>query len=345
MNCKAQMMKKCCNFFTQENRFNTSGILKFRMIYFNGIGVFLMSAILFSCAKENKSDKKYLTENVIIVVMDGPRYSETWGDSTHQYIPRMANDMAQKGGIHTSFYNEGVTYTMPGHTAITTGIYQEINNGGGEMPLSPSIFQTWRKFTNNPAVDTQIIASKDKLEVLSNCIDPSWRDLYQPYTDCGVNGLGTGYRKDSITFLNTMNALVVDKPKLLLVNFRAPDSNGHNNDWEGYLQAIKDVDQYIFELFNFIEQDAYYKDKTTFFVTNDHGRHLDTVADGFKSHGDSCEGCKHINLFSYGPDFNTDVIYSTRRDLLDISATIEELLYFPEKRSTGNLMEELLLER
>ena len=43
---------------------------------------------------------KYKTENVIVLIMDGPRYTETWGDSSHQYIPHMANDMAQHGVIY-----------------------------------------------------------------------------------------------------------------------------------------------------------------------------------------------------------------------------------------------------
>ncbi len=54
---------------------------------------------------ETNSEKKYKTENVIVLIMDGPSYSETWGDSTHQYIPKMANNMAPQGVIYTEFRN------------------------------------------------------------------------------------------------------------------------------------------------------------------------------------------------------------------------------------------------
>src|SRR5688572_29209953 len=73
---------------------------------------------------------KYQTKNVVVVVIDGPRYSETWGDEKKQYIPHMARQIAPNGIINTAFYNDGYTYTNSGHAAITTGVRQPINNGG-----------------------------------------------------------------------------------------------------------------------------------------------------------------------------------------------------------------------
>jgi hypothetical protein len=57
---------------------------------------------------------KDTTENSIIVVMDGPRYSETWGDTSHQYIPHMFNDMAPFGVVYSNFRNRGETNTTSG---------------------------------------------------------------------------------------------------------------------------------------------------------------------------------------------------------------------------------------
>ncbi len=81
---------------------------------------------LFSCEKTS-SEKGYLTRNVFVVVIDGARYSESWGDSTRQNIPRMGNIISEIGVIYTQFYNNGTTYTLSGHTSITTGHYQEID--------------------------------------------------------------------------------------------------------------------------------------------------------------------------------------------------------------------------
>ena len=103
--------------------------------------------VLNSCSKD--SLKEYKTENVIIIVVDGVRYSETWGDSTHQYIPYFSNEIANFGVVNTAFYHNGETNTTSGHTAITSGSYQEINNFGQEIPRHPSIFQYLIKNHNN----------------------------------------------------------------------------------------------------------------------------------------------------------------------------------------------------
>jgi hypothetical protein len=289
-------------------------------------------------------DEHYKTENVIVLVMDGPRYSETWGDTTHQYIPRMVNDMAQHGVIYSGFRNNGPTYTAAGHTAITTGIYQRIDNTGREYPKNPSMFQYWLKATGKQRTDAYVISSKDKLALLTNCKNKKWRDLYRPYSDCGVNGFQTGYRRDSETFDNSLAILAKDKPKLVLINFRQPDSWGHAGNWEKYLAGIKTSDEYIYKIFRYIQKDDHYKGKTTIFVTNDHGRHLDGHKDGFISHGDNCEGCRKINCWAYGPDFKRGVITDVSRELIDIPATISELLGFTMDDIKGEVMKELFIK-
>ena len=300
----------------------------------------ILALIVKSCSKD-KTAIGYNTKNVVIIIMDGPRYSETWGDSTHQYIPRLANQFSSSGIVYTNFYNEGPTYTNAGHTAITTGNYQEINNNGMELPQNPSIFQYLLKTSKKDSSTAFVVASKDKLEILANCLDPNWVDRYNPSTDCGINGLGSGYRNDSITFKRAKEILTEHHPQIVLVNFREPDYSGHTNNWDDYSNGIKEVDEYIYQLIKYIENDVVYKDKTTYFITNDHGRHLDDISVGFSGHGDDCEGCRHINLFAYGPDFKKGHIVETKRELIDISATIAELLDFQISTSMGQIMNEL----
>jgi len=310
------------------------------------IACLFMFSIALSCTKDKVQPKEYETENVIIIVMDGPRYSETWGDSSHQFIPRMANDLAPIGCIYTDFYSQGETFTIPGHTAISTGFYQYIDNGGMELPQRPSIFQLWRSNFNTPQNKSWVIASKGKIEVLANCSNLSWKDQFSPMTDCGIESGGamSGYRHDSITYQNTLDILSTHHPNLAIINFREPDFSGHTCDVEAYQQGILDVDNYIYQLMNYIETDSLYQGKTTVFVTNDHGRHSNGVGDGFCSHGDPCDGCKHINLYAFGPDFKKNVILSNERELIDIPATIAELLHFDIPNSDGNIMTELFKE-
>jgi len=303
----------------------------------------LLAGFLFYNCETEIITKKYLTQNVIIVVIDGPRYSETWGDSEHQYIPRLSNQLSKEGVVFSNFYNNGPTRTVSGHTAISTGNYQEINNSGLEFPEMTSIFQYWSKAYSMDKTATWIIASKDKLEVLSNCNDPDWMNLYNPSTNCGIGGfgIGSGNRHDSITFTTGIDILSEYHPQLALIHFREPDYSAHANNWPDYLNGITNTDEYVYNLWSYLETDEIYKGTTTLFVTNDHGRHLDGIKNGFISHGDSCEGCRHINLFAAGPDFKNGVTISTKREQIDIPSTIAELMKFKFPTGKGEIMYEL----
>ncbi|MCG8574018.1 MAG: alkaline phosphatase family protein [Flavobacteriales bacterium] len=290
------------------------------------------------------AEKKYKTENVVILVMDGPRHTETWGDPTHQYIPHLANDIIPQGAFYPNFRNEGPTYTAAGHTAMTTGVYQRIDNTGLQFPKHPSIFQYWLKKSEKKRNAAYVISSKDKLVILTDCRKRSWKGQYRPYSDCGVNGLYTGYRSDRTTYQRSLQILEKDKPNLVLINFRQPDSWGHAGNWEKYLSSMKKTDQYIHGIFKFIQTNEHYKGKTTVFITNDHGRHLDGRKDGFISHGDNCEGCRRIICFAYGPDFVSGKMFDEKRELIDIPVTVAELLGFQIEKSKGEVMKELFIQ-
>lgn len=302
---------------------------------------------LISCTNSSTEDSNpiirpnnYKTKNVVVIVMDGPRYSETWGEVSHQYIPRISNQLASKGIINTTFYNNGPTWTTPGHAAITTGHYQDIDNSGKEFPKYSSIFQNFRKSKNVTPASTWIITSKDKLEVLNNCVDSNWKNKYQANTNCGINGLGSGYREDSVTFEKITEILSKDHPQLTLINLREPDFSGHTGNWSEYLNGIRASDEYIYQIWQFLENNPHYQGNTSLFITNDHGRHLDNLG-GFSSHGDNCEGCRHILLYASGPDFKQNMVIDIKRELIDIPSTIAELLDFQMPDRPGTIMTEL----
>ena len=70
---------------------------------------------LFICLLGSAS--AYYTQNVFIIVIDGPRYTETFGDASHQFIPKIWNQLRPLGTLYSRFYNDTVTETVPGHAA------------------------------------------------------------------------------------------------------------------------------------------------------------------------------------------------------------------------------------
>ena len=274
-------------------------------------------------------------------MIDGPRWTETFGDTSCRYIPHMGKELVQEGVLFTNFYNNGSTTTNAGHTAITTGFYQHISNGGKELPKRPGMFQYFLKSTNADKTQAWIIASKGKLEILANTKDKGWWNMYKPSTFCGPNGNSSSYGGDAATVAKVHQVLGTYHPQLMLINLLEVDTQGHGNNWEGYKRAIVNCDQHAYDLWNFIQEDPEMKDQTTLFITNDHGRHLDGHKDGFVSHGDNCMGCRHISLLAMGPDFQKGKVVASRAELIDITATVSQMMGFAMPTQQGRFLNEL----
>ncbi len=299
--------------------------------------------LLTSCATA-PGTKTLDTENVIIVVIDGVRNSETWAH-TPGHIPNMSGTLKRKCVFVPGFRNEGYTYTNSGHTAITTAVNQPIDNYGSEYPDSASIFQYWLKQTGKPATSAWIISSKDKLNILANTKDSTWQNTFMPSLNAGKDGPGSGYRADSLTLLEVKKVLANDKPNLVLVNFMEPDGYAHAGNWNNYLRGITRNDRYVKQLYDYLQQDPHYKNKTTLLITTDHGRHLDGVENGWIEHGDACEGCRAIFLLALGPDFKKGSTIENNYTLTDIPVTAAFLLGIEFRPRQGNLMLELFKKK
>jgi len=93
--------------------------------------------------------RAYGTKSVFLCVMDGVRFSETFGDPRHENIPHMWNDLRPQATVFTSFFDTGVTVTRQGHSTLATGTWQTCPNGGPRMTM-PSIFDYYRDELNVP---------------------------------------------------------------------------------------------------------------------------------------------------------------------------------------------------
>lgn len=293
----------------------------------------------------NVEPKTYQTEYVFVVIIDGPRFTETFGDTSCQYIPKLGKELVKEGVLLRDFRNNGPTYTNAGHTAITTGHYQGISNAGKELPKRPSMFQYYLKGKQADKTDAWLVSSKGKLEILANTKDKKWWNTYMPYTYCGPDGNSSSYNNDEPTLKKVISLLEsAAPPHLMLVNFLAVDTYGHSNDWEGYTSSLKKLDGYVDQIWKKIQSTDKLRNKTTLIITNDHGRHLDGHKNGFVNHGDNCEGCRHIAFLGLGPDFKKNVVIENYGEQIDISATIAEMLHFSMPTSEGKVLTKLFVE-
>lgn len=264
-------------------------------------------------------------QNAIIVVIDGARYSETFG-SDGKYIPHMYNDLAPLGTVFTNFRiaDEGITSTNPGQASILTGTWQIIENDGSEHPNKPTIYEYFRKELSAKATDCFIIAGKKKIGALSYSTFAGYGSDFGASTNCFD-------ADDDQVYDSLVSTMDTYHPKLILVNFPTTDSNGHSGVWNDYVSALINADRLVYKLWQKIQNDPYYKSSTTVFITNDHGRHTND----FKNHGCDCDGCEHIMLLSLGKDIPMGAKNHELHHQIDIAGTIGKLLGFSTPFTKG----------
>ena len=305
------------------------------------VATLLLPLFVVSCGGKQSSEgsEKLSTpngKNVILFVIDGPRHTEAFDDPTHQYIPRMWNDLRPLGAIIPGFRNDGLTLTNPGHASILTGTWQHIANNGSERPTRPTVFEYYRRAYGVAKKDTYVVAGKQKEYALSYSTHPEFgRDFGATEQASNIS--------DRVVYNNLISVLQTDKPRLVLACFASVDRAGHSGNWSDYLSSLSTVDSLLFETWNFLQSDPFYAGKTYLIMSNDHGRHDDDHG-GFENHGDDCEGCRKIMFLALGPgikkNYTTGNVY-TQRDICD---TVGKILEFPALYSEASVIEEIFSE-
>ncbi len=278
------------------------------------------------------------TERVVLVIIDGLRYSEGLGDPARTHVPAMAA-LAAEGAIVEPFTNEGVTYTNRAVPAIWCGGYTEIYSfsdpdcgGTNNYTELPSMFEYFRKQLGKAPEDC-IYLLKDVGCPWRGSMHPDYGPDWWPLYDMA------GYTDTSV-WTEAQSVLANESPELLLVYLADVDHYGHSGVWNDYLAAIATADAIVGALWTRLQELPAYAGKTTMIVTNDHGRHTTN----FVSHGDGCAGCRTIQLLAVGPDTPAGLVSTTPREIIDIVPSIGHLLGFASEYATGAPMTELFEE-
>lgn len=277
-----------------------------------------------------------LPQHVVVVFLDGPRFTETLGRP--QQIPWLLRELAPHGAVLTEFYNRGTTKTVSGHSSGMTGTWQSLRNDGTERPHAPTMFELLRAQRGLPATATWVIAGKAKLRAVSHSDHP---DYGVRFAACDSVDLGP----DDHTCAVLRGVLAANAPRLVLVNFGDIDLAGHDEQWDLYLRRIAHADSLLGVLWSAIEQDPQLKGTTTLLVTYDHGRHdnrPDRPHEGFKDHGDDCNGCRHIALYARGCGIREGVRSAQPRTLCDLGATVARMLGISRNGLEGEPIAEII---
>lgn len=110
-----------------------------------------------------------------------------------------------------------------------------------------------------------------------------------------------GVRDDLYTFHIGFEFLKKNKPRLLALHFDGTDDSAHDGNYDAYLKYANQTDQFLKILWNYLQKEPFYRQKTTLLITCDHGR--GGAKDGdWKHHGRSTDGSDQIWMAVIGPD-------------------------------------------
>jgi len=148
-----------------------------------------------------------------------------------------------------------------------------------------------------------------------------------------IPGQFNGVRYDALTNAFAREYIKREKPRVVFLSFDETDDIGHSGNYAAYLQAGYRFDQYLKELWTYINKDPFYKNRTTLIITTDHGRGHNNSWTG---HGNKIQGSDQTWIAVIGPDtpVRGEVKQTEQHYSNQIAKTIAAFLnvsYVPEK--------------
>ena len=108
-------------------------------------------------------------------------------------------------------------------------------------------------------------------------------------------------RYDAITHNFAKAYLEEEKPKLLYIAYDETDEYAHEGKYDQYLIATNRLDQYVSDLWSWVQGNYYYRNKTTILIATDHGRGNKDI-DSWRNLGSSVIGAENVWMVVIGPD-------------------------------------------
>ncbi len=92
---------------------------------------------------------------------------------------------------------------------------------------------------------------------------------------------------DAFTYAFALETLLSDHPKVMWISFGDCDEWAHARKYDLYLDAARGTDAFIRDIYEACEADKFYRGKTVYLITCDHGRGF---GNEWSSHGSSTKG-------------------------------------------------------
>ncbi|WP_273568480.1 sulfatase-like hydrolase/transferase [Maribacter halichondriae] len=110
-------------------------------------------------------------------------------------------------------------------------------------------------------------------------------------------------RLDAFTHHYALEYMKKAHPELVYISYGETDDFAHDGDYEAYLKAANNTDALIKQLWDYTQQDTFYKNKTIFIITTDHGRGTEPLKT-WTGHGSDVKNAGQVWLVAFGKDIS-----------------------------------------
>lgn len=250
-----------------------------------------------------------------------------WADTPEErrakLMPFFWSTIASQGNIYgnrryANLVNNANPYSIsyPGYNEIFTG-YPDTAVNSNNYKANPNVtvleflnrhpqfagrvaaFVAWEAFDrilNEKRAGFPVVSAFDsiegKLTQRQQLLNAMKRDSYRPF--------GNAECLDVFTHYEAIEHLRLHRPKVLYVAYGETDEWAHHAQYRSYLDAARQVDKWIEEIWNFVQSHPAYRNKTALLFTTDHGRG-DATKSQWTGHNKSIPGASDIWMAVIAP--------------------------------------------
>jgi hypothetical protein len=257
--------------------------------------------------------------------------------------------------------------SLPGYTEILTGrpsvhcsdnscpggrdatLPDELARGGGaksiDAEVDAAVIASWESLDRAASAGgTGVVVSAGRhhgrrLEILR--ADAAEQKLLDEGAHATCAPGEADFRPDHFTIDVALRLLETRAPRFLFIGLGEPDEYAHQDNYRGYLDSLRAADRSLSRLVATLRGMGERGDKTTIFVTTDHGR-----SSSFRDHGGFAPESGRVWMVASGAGIGDKGLVRSEfpHRLADIAPTMRVLLGMEgdRRRDAGRVMEEIL---
>jgi len=198
-------------------------------------------------------------DHVFLVVMEGLRSSEGFGDPAYEYVDPLMSALASEGSLLTSVENRGQTLSLPAHHALVTGTYSDLpdlppyEDRETFGPRSPTLFEAYRRQSGEPLSSVWVVSNSSLVHDTNHSVVPGFGSDYRAQRNIDY----TGTAPDSWVWSTVEQVLGDAEVGLMTITLAEADRFADVGDWDGYTAATLQASQSIRDFWDWVNRRTY----------------------------------------------------------------------------------------